>query len=136
MFEQLTAVLCVGSSPDIEDASTRREGFPPPTSFGSQPGFPQAAEFATVKRRLAERFPYDGVGYTDAKDPTCGRSSAERMSGRSYRTGRRDPATPRNQDPRSVQTDPVFAVPTAPDFRLGHGGSLTLWLPSSPSMRL
>ncbi|MQA85728.1 MAG: GrpB family protein [Streptosporangiales bacterium] len=28
-----------------------------------------AAEFATVKRRLAERFPYDGKGYTDAKNP-------------------------------------------------------------------
>ena len=28
-----------------------------------------AAEFATVKRRLAERFAYDRVGYTDAKNP-------------------------------------------------------------------
>lgn len=28
-----------------------------------------AAEFATVKRRLAGQFPFDGAGYTDAKAP-------------------------------------------------------------------
>jgi len=27
------------------------------------------AEFAAVKRRLAGQFPFDGAGYTDAKDP-------------------------------------------------------------------
>lgn len=34
--------------------------------------------------------------------------------------------------PRGVQVDPVLAEPTAPDFRLGHGECLTLWLPATP----
>jgi len=33
-------------------------------------GHPETAgEFATVKRRLAQRFPHDGAGYTEAKNP-------------------------------------------------------------------
>src|SRR5712675_454618 len=31
--------------------------------------------------------------------------------------------------PRGVQVDPVRTVPTAPNIRLGHDGSVKLWLP-------
>jgi hypothetical protein len=34
--------------------------------------------------------------------------------------------------PRNVEVDPVFAVPTVPDFHLGRNESLTLWLPADP----
>src|SRR5689334_724604 len=35
------------------------------------------------------------------------------------------------QVPRGVQVDPVLTVATAPDCRLGHSRSPTLWLPAT-----